>query len=239
MKSYGQFCPVAKAAELFCERWTPLIVRDLAAGASRFSELRRGVPLMSPTLLSRRLKQLEAEGIVLRRRQPRRKSWSYHLTPAGREFVPLVEELGVWGQRWARRQLARHEIDLGLLIWSLERSVDAAAFGAGCTSLVQLQFTDQPAAKRTWWFLNRDGRCELCLDDPGVEVTLHLACTLPDMIYIVRGDLALGRAIDEGRIEVSGTARARRALRGWLNLGPLTRVRPVHGHDADLAPAAM
>ena len=80
MKSYGQFCPVAKAAELFCERWTPLIVRDLAAGASRFSELQRGVPLMSPALLSRRLKQLEAEGVVERRRSSSGKTWTYHLT---------------------------------------------------------------------------------------------------------------------------------------------------------------
>ncbi len=225
MKSYGQFGPVAKAAELFCERWTPLIVRDLGAGASRFSELQRGVPLMSPTLLSRRLKQLEAEGVVQRRRQPRRKAWSYHLTPAGREFLPLVQGLGLWGQRWARRRLAEHEVDLGLLIWSLERSVDASAFGMADSALVQICFTDQPAAKRTWWFLNRNGKCELCLDDPGLEVTLYLACSLADMIYIVRGDLPLGQAIEDGRLDVTGTASARRALRAWLNLGPLAKVR--------------
>ena len=129
MKSYGQFCPVAKAAELFCERWTPLIVRDLAAGATRFSELHRGAPLMSPTLLSRRLKQLWSEGIVERRRAPGGKTWTYHLTPAGQEFVPMIEALGVWGQRWARRQLAENEIDLGLLIWALERGVNPNAFG--------------------------------------------------------------------------------------------------------------
>ncbi len=129
MKSYGQFCPVAKAAQLFCERWTPLIVRDLAAGATRFSELQRGVPLMSPTLLSRRLRELEAEGVVERRRAPNGKIWTYHLTPAGAEFVPVVVALGVWGQRWTRRQLARDEVDVTLLAWALERSVDPAAFG--------------------------------------------------------------------------------------------------------------
>src|SRR5215475_3263262 len=123
MKSYGQFCPVAKAAEIFCERWTALILRDLAAGAERFAELRRGVPLMSPTLLSRRLKQLEAEGILERRRSSGRRGFSYLLTQAGREFVPLVEGLGVWGQRWSRRGLRKGEIDLGLLIWAPERSV--------------------------------------------------------------------------------------------------------------------
>jgi DNA-binding HxlR family transcriptional regulator len=224
MKGYGQFCPVAKAAELFCERWTPLIVRDLAAGATRFSELHRGVPLMSPTLLSRRLKQLEAEGIVERHAPAGARGATYRLTPAGREFVPLVEALGVWGQRWSRRQLADNEVDLGLLIWGLERGVSARAFAAART-VVRLELTDQPRSKRLWWFVNEDGACELCLEDPGFEIDLYLACTLRDMIYILRGDLPLGRAIDLDRLLVEGSVAARRALRGWLNLGPLAQVR--------------
>ena len=223
MKSYGQFCPVAKAAELFCERWTPLIVRDLAAGASRFSELQRGVPLMSPALLSRRLKQLEAEGVVERRRSSSGKTWTYHLTESGAEFVPLVEGLAVWGQRWSRRQLEENEIDLGLLLWSLERSVKADAFGAK-QAVVQLQFSDQPSGKDLWWFVNSDGRCELCLEDPGFEVTLYLACSLPDMIRIIRGDIALTRALDTDRLEAFGAAKARSRLAAWLNLSPLSSI---------------
>lgn len=224
MKSYGQFCPVAKAAELFCERWTPLIVRDLAAGATRFSELHRGMPLMSPTLLSRRLKQLEAEGVIERRPAPNGRASTYHLTPSGQEFAPMVEALGVWGQRWSRRALVEGEVDLGLLIWALERSVRADAFGAE-RSVVKLEFTDQPAGKAHWWFVHRDGTSELCLEDPGFEVDLYLACALPDMIYIVRGDLSLARALESGKLEAIGTARARRALGRWLNLSPLTKVK--------------
>jgi len=227
MKTYGQFCPVAKAAELFCERWTALIVRDLSAGASRFSELQRGVPLMSPTLLSRRLKQLQAEGIVERRTGDGR-GGSYHLTEAGREFVPLVQALGVWGQRWTRRQLQDHEIDLGLLIWTLERSVMPDAFGSG-RSVVRLTFTDQPKAKTDWWFVNERGACQLCIEDPGWEVDLYLACTLPDMIRVVRGDLRLGAALDAGRLEAHGSGRARRALRKWLNLSPLAGIDSRRG----------
>lgn len=223
MKTYGQFCPVAKAAELFCERWTPLIIRDLAAGASRFSDLRRGVPLMSPTLLSRRLKQLEAEGVVERRAVPGSRGATYHLTEAGQDFVPLVGGLATWGQRWSRRQLAEHEIDLGLLIWSLESSVDAEAFGEART-VVQLEFSDQPPDKTLWWFLNEDGRCQLCLDDPGFDVDLYLRCTLSDMIYIVRGDLPLHRATASGRLDVHGDGAARRALPAWFNLGPVTQI---------------
>ncbi len=223
MKSYGQFCPIAKAAELFCERWTALIVRNLATGCTRFSELQRGVPLMSPTLLSRRLRQLEAEGVIERRRPAKGRGWTYHLTTAGAEFVPLVQALGVWGQRWTRRELAAGEIDLGLLIWGLEWSVDARAFGPGRT-VVRLTFSDQPANKRHWWFVNEDGEAELCLDDPGHEVDLYVAASLPDLIYVYNGDLRLSRAIEAGRVEVLGTARKRRALRAWLNLGPLSRV---------------
>jgi DNA-binding HxlR family transcriptional regulator len=229
MKSYGQFCPVAKASELFCERWTPLIVRDLAAGATRFSELQRGVPLMSPTLLSKRLKQLQAEGVVEAR--PAARGKTYHLTASGREFIPLVIALGTWGQRWSRRQLVEGEVDLGLLLWSLERSADATAFGKA-QSLVQVEFTDQPKDKRLWWFINRDGACELCLEDPGFEVDLYLACSLPDMIYILRGDLALTPALSSGRLEAHGSTRARRALRAWLNLGPLTKIKPQHRLEA-------
>ncbi|MCP4328324.1 MAG: helix-turn-helix transcriptional regulator [Alphaproteobacteria bacterium] len=224
MKSYGQFCPVAKAAELFCERWTPLIIRDLAAGATRFSELRRGVPLMSPTLLSRRLKQLEAEGVVERRQAPRGRGRTYHLTPMGEDFVPMIVALGTWGQRWSRRQLAENEIDLGLLIWSLERSVKATVFGGGRT-VVRLHFTDQPSGKDVWWFVNHDEACELCLEDPGFDVDLYLTCTLPDMIRIVRGDLSLTRALASERLEAIGPARVRKRLRAWLNLSPLVQVR--------------
>jgi len=237
MKSYGQFCPVAKAAQLFCERWTPLIVRDLAAGASRFSELQRGVPLMSPTLLSRRLKELEAEGVLERRRATNGRSWTYHLTPAGGEFVPLVVALGVWGQRWTRRQLEEGEVDVTLLAWSLERSVDANAFGKAST-IVRIEFTDQAAVKAKWWFVNRDGACELCLEDPGYEVDLYLTTTVHDMIYIVRGDLSLTRAFEDGRLEAIGPRALRGRLRTWLNLSPLAKVRSQRSDGAIASKAA-
>jgi DNA-binding HxlR family transcriptional regulator len=228
MKGYGQFCPVAKAAELFCEKWTPLILRDLAIGATRFSELQRGVPLMSPTLLSRRLKQLEAEGVVERKPSGNARSSTYHFTPAGREFIPVIEALGVWGQRWSRRELAENEIDLGLLLWALERSVDAGGLGPGRT-VVRLELTDQPARKRHWWFVNDEGRVELCLKDPGFDTDLYLACSLPDMIYLMRGDLTLAHALACDRLEVHGETSKRRALKAWLNLSPLASVKSQRG----------
>lgn len=222
MKSYGQFCPVAKAAELFCERWNALIIRDLAHGPRRFSDLQRGVPLMSPSLLSSRLKWLIEEDVVTREESGERRP-RYSLTKSGREFVPLVEALGVWGQRWTRRELGEHEIDLGLLVWSLESYSNPNAFGAR-RCLIRLELTDQIESKRLWWFLNQKGRCELCVDDPGGDVNLYLACSLPNAIYLVRGDLTPNAAIDQQMLEVIGDNWARRAFTAWLNLGPLTQI---------------
>lgn len=224
MKTYGQFCPVAKAAEIFCERWTPLIIRELATGSSRFAEIQRGVPLASPTLISRRLKQLEAEGIVERHKSESGKSWTYHLSEAGQEFAPLIEALGTWGQRWTRRDLREHEVSLDLLLWGMEKCANPDAFGNRRT-LVELELTDQPAHKRGWWFLNEAGRCQLCLKETGYEVDVYLTCTLRDMIHIWRGDVGLADAIDSQRLVIHGNSDARRAIPDWLGISPLAHVK--------------
>jgi DNA-binding HxlR family transcriptional regulator len=224
MRSYGQFCPIAKAAELFCERWTALILRDLVAGATRFAQLKRGVPLASPTLLSRRLKELEREGVIERRRSESGRTWTYHLTGAGREFQPIIEALGVWGQRWSRRELAKHEVNLTLLMWALELGVTPSAFGSR-RCVVKLSFVDQAAHSRDWWFVNEDGEAALCVQDPGFDVDLYLLTTLPDMIYIYRGDLALSRALEQRRLKVHGLGWARRALPRWLAKSSLAHVK--------------
>jgi DNA-binding HxlR family transcriptional regulator len=226
MKRYNQFCPVAKAAEVFCERWTPLVLRDLALGASRFSELQRGVPLASPSLLSHRLKQLEKEGIIERRKSAGGRSWTYHLTSAGHDLAPIVMSLGVWGQKWSRRELAKHEMNLGLLLWALERGAKPEAFGPERT-IVQLTFTDQIEKKRHWWFLNEAGRCELCLTPPDHNIDLFLETRLPDMIYLWRGDLPLARALETGHLLAHGTVKAQRALSQWLAISPLAYVQSV------------
>jgi len=215
MKSYGQFCPVAKAAEVFCERWTALILRDLGLGSVHFARLQRGIPLASPTLLSNRLKQLVAEGVVERRRSRKGRGWTYHLTPAGGELLPIVRALGVWGQRWLRRELAQHEIDASLLLWAMERGAKHDAFGIR-RSTVRVTFSDLPLRKRHYWFVTENGTTQLCVHDPGYEVNLYLTTTLPVMIYIWRGDVSLARAENEGRLEITGDAWARRAFPRWL-----------------------
>ncbi len=228
MKTYGQFCPIAKASELFCERWTALVIRNIGVGSHRFSDIQRGVPLMSSTLLSQRLRLLVAEGIVERRRSDSGRSWTYHLTEAGAEFMPLVLALGTWGRRWTRRDLTEGELDLGLLIWGLEHCIDPAVFGAGRT-VVALEFTDQPAHKARYWFLNEDGAKDLCVTDPGFDVDLYLAATLRDMIHVYRGDITVGAAVECGRLEAIGPSQIAAKLAAWLNLGPLAQVAAARG----------
>jgi hypothetical protein len=180
---------------------------------------------MSPTLLSRRLRQLETEGLLERRRRPAEgRGSTYHLTRAGRDFTPIVQALGVWGRRWSRRDLATGDVDLGLLIWAMEHSVRGDALRSG-RAVVQVEFTDQPGPRRRSWFLHEDGGTQLCLEDPGFDVDVYLSATLPDMIRIVRGDLKLGAALEQERLEVTCAGGLRRRLPAWFNLSPLAAVR--------------
>jgi len=231
MKGYGQFCPIAKAAEIFCERWTALVIRNLGAGAERFNDIHRGVPHMSATLLTRRLRQLEAEGLVERRRSGSGKSWTYHLTDAGAEFLPLVGALGAWGQRWTRRELEDGELDLGLLIWGLEYSVDPLAFGAK-RHVLRLSVSDQPAHKRHYWFVCEGGTLDLCVSDPGGGTDLYLEATLADLIRVYRGDVALETAIEDGRLKVDGAPKHIRQLRRWFNVDSMAETPAAPGGPA-------
>jgi len=218
MKGYGQFCPIAKAAEIFCERWTALVIRNVGAGAFRFNDIHRGVPHMSPTLLTRRLRQLEAEGLLQRKRSDSGKSWTYHLTEAGEEFLPLVGALAVWGQRWSRRDLEEGELDLGLFVWGLEYSIDPLALGRE-RHVVRVDVCDQPANKRLYWFVCKDGALDVCVSDPGGETDMFLSATLRDFIHIYRGDITLLHAIENGRLLVDGQPHVTRKLAKWFNFG--------------------
>jgi hypothetical protein len=173
---------------------------------------------------------LVSEGIVERRRSRAGRSWTYHLTAAGEEFVPIVGALGVWGQRWSRRELAHHEIDASLLLWAMERGARHDAFGAK-RGVVKLTFCDRPARKRHYWFVSENGATQLCLHDPGHEVNLYLTTTLPNMIYIWRGDLSLARAQKEGRLEVVGDAWARQAFPHWLARSDYAHVKSEKPED--------
>ena len=215
MRGYGQFCPVAKGAEVFAERWTPLVLRELLCGSTHFSDLHRGVPLMSRSLLSLRLKQLEQIGVVERKQGPH--GPEYHLTQAGREFAPMIRQLGEWGQRWFRSKFGRDELDVTLLMWDMRRCIKADEFPRG-RICVQFGFTDLPASKRTWWLVSDGEETDLCPADPGFEVGLYVTTDLQTMTRVWMGDLAMKSAIASGRIELDGARELRQHLERWLGL---------------------
>lgn len=225
MKGYGQFCPVAKATEVVGERWTPLVLRELFCGSRHFNALRRGVPLMSPSLLSQRLKSLERAGILTRGRDGTRTT--YALTEAGRELWPLIETLGAWGQRWARSQLEEGDLDAGLLMWDIRRNVDPTRLPPG-RSVVQFAFADVAGPDRTYWLVGDEGEVELCLKDPGYEVDLYVASDLATLTAVWLGDLPLAEALDAERLQLDGARAHRESFRGWFALSPFAGVaRPA------------
>ena len=163
---YGQFCPVSMAAEVFCSRWTPLILRELLMGTTRFNELRRGVPKMSPALLSKRLRSLERAGIVTRSGSGGRTS--YTVTERGRELEPIVNALGLWGLRWIG-DLGEEDLDPHLLLWDMKRTLPVDAWPRART-VVAFAFDDVPRKDAAWWVVVSGGEVDICDYDPGFDV---------------------------------------------------------------------
>lgn len=230
MISYGQFCPIAKAAEIVAERWTPLVVHELLAGSTHFSDIRRGIPLMSQTLLSKRLNELERVGIVERRGEnPRRREWV--LTEAGRALAPVIHQLGEWGLQYAQDPLQEQDLDVLVLMWNIRRRVDPNAFGAG-RHTVHFDFTDVPKGKRYWWVVNNRGSVDLCPTDPGFPVDIYIATDIRTMIRIWFAKLTLEEAVRADRMEIDGPRELRNRLRSWLLLSPINVRTLSHGSHA-------
>ena len=222
MKSYGQYCPVARAAEILGKRWTLLILRDLHGGCRHFNQLRKGVPLISPSLLSRRLKELEAAGVVERRSVGR--SPEYHLTVAGRETAAIVELFGVWGQRWVRNVLGADDLDEGLLMWAIKGSTDPGDFPAG-RSVVQFSFSDQPKLRwDLWWLVVDDVDVDMCVDDPGFDVDLYVTTDLRTLTRLSMGDFLAREAVRSGAIELHGSRKLASGFGTWLGFSPFASV---------------
>ena len=212
--SYRQFCPVAKAMELLDERWTLLIVRELVTGSQHFNALRRGLPRMSPALLSKRLQQLTRAGIV--ERQAGGGEVRYLLTPAGRELRPVVEALGAWGVRWIG-ELGDEDLDPQLLLWDMHRNIDHSVVPAGRT-VVLFTFPDVPPAARRWWLVITPEDADVCDHDPGHPVAVTVTAGLRRLTEIWLGELSWAAALRSGAVELQGAEELRRALPGWFTL---------------------
>jgi DNA-binding HxlR family transcriptional regulator len=203
--------------ELLDERWTLLVVRELVTGSEHFNELRRGLPRMSPTLLSKRLQQLTRAGVVERQGDGR-----YLLTPAGAELRPVVEALGGWGVRWIG-ELGDADLDPKLLLWDMHRHIDYSAVPVTPT-IVQFYFPDAPLRTRDWWLVINADDADVCDDDPGQPTSVTVTTKLRTIIRIWRGDLAWSAALKSDMVDIQGPERLRRALPSWFTLSDFATV---------------
>lgn len=220
MSRYGQFCPVARAAELFGGRWTFLIVRELLSGSQHFNDIHRGLPKMSRTLLSRRLDMLIESGVVKRFSEGGRTR--YELTEAGLELQPMLELLGAWGKRWLDGAVDGDELDPSLLLWELRRTTRGRGLDDRAVRL-RFDFSDFPEIQHNRWIVQPDGTIETRSDGAdgpeGVD-DLTIRADASHLAEIWIGWRALGEEIDSGRVEVRGDEALARRFRDWLGRSP-------------------
>lgn len=216
---YKQFCPIAMAAELLCTRWTMVLLRELVAGSTRFNDLRRGVPKMSPTLLSQRLKELEAAGIIERRPLKSEKGiFEYHMTQSGKDLRPVVEAMGFWGQKWVEAKQSLKNLDPSLLMWDMRRNLNPSPLPEGRT-VIQFLYRELPVSKRSWWLVvEQHGDVDLCWSDPGFDVDLYVSTDLHTMTAIWMGLTTVAKESD--KVTLTGNADIAGKMQIWLGLSP-------------------
>ena len=217
--SYKQFCPLAMAAEVLCTRWTMVLMRELIAGSTRFNDLRRGVPKMSPTLLSQRLKSLEEAGVVERKPVPSERGvFEYHLTEAGLDLREVVIAMGMWGQKWVESSLSLKNLDPSLLMWDMRRSLNPDPLPKRRT-VIQFVYHDLPSTKSDWWLvIEPSGGVDLCWADPGFEVDLYVSTDLRTMTAIWMGVTDVDS--EREKFEFTGPKEISSTIQTWLGLSP-------------------
>jgi DNA-binding HxlR family transcriptional regulator len=220
MRGYGQFCPIAKAAEVFAERWTPLILRELLYGSHRFGELRRGIPLISQSLLSQRLRSLEREGVIEARPAVDGRGSEYHLTPAGEALRPVVELLGAWGHQWTVASLRDDDFDPAVLMWCLHRLVVIENLPE---RRVVVRFDFRAGRQRLWWLVLHRPEVDLCLRDEGFEVDLYVTAEPRVLADAILGRRDLYQAMRAALVEVEGPRELVREFPSWIGVSPFAR----------------
>lgn len=208
---YGQYCPITRALDVLGERWSLLIIRDMLVGGSRFNDLARGLPGLSRSLLSKRLKQFEDVGLV------EHVGGEYLLTDAGQDLESIVFGLGEWGARWMFGDPDPDELDAELLVWWMHRRLDTSVL-PGDRQVLHVRFTDDP---RLFWIVVEAGEPSVCLDDPGFDVDVTVTSDVSSLYQVWLGRTPLKSALRSGRLEFLGpTAFTRR-------MGQVFRLSPV------------
>lgn len=219
-RGYGQYCPLALAAELLCERWTVLVVSRLIDGCTRFNDIHRGVPRISATLLAQRLAQLEHSGLVIRQPRAKGRGYEYRLTEAGQELEPIIMDLAVWGQRWSR-DMVTDDLDPAFLAWSMHTRMNTEAMPAGRT-VIEFEFSGTHKGFSRFWLVNTDGTVDMCLKHPGHDVDVKVMAEIRRFVEAWRGFRSLKEEIAKGAIRLQGPSTLTRAFPDWLLLSALS-----------------
>ena len=207
------------AAELLCRRWTILIISRLIDGCTNFNEIHQGVPRISPSLLSTRLTELEHAGIVRRTKQSDGRRYRYEPTEAGKELATLIDQMAIWGQRWAR-DMEMDDLDPAFLAWSMSLRLDGAAMPAGRT-VIEFEFSGTPQTLGRFWLVNTDGRVDMCLKHPGFDTDLLVRADIRRFVEAWRGFRDLREEIRSGHVVLTGHTVLQRAFPDWLLLSAL------------------
>ena len=213
MKTYGEYCPIAMAAEAIGDRWTPLILRELICGSVRFSEIHRGIPRISRTLLAQRLKQMERVGLLERRAGP-----TYHLTQSGADLEAVVMGLGDWAMQWLIGDPAKEHLDGAHLMWRVRQRVVPDALPPGRT-VVQFDFAKAHSGKRIWLLLDPAGT-SVCERDEGFDVDLYVKADIAEFMRVWMGRSTWRQAMDEGKLVLDGPRPLVAAFPTWFALSP-------------------
>ena len=229
MTTRSQFCPVVKAAEVFGDRWTPIIIRELCFGTRSFGELLKAAPPISRTVLAQRLKQLEQSGVVYIEPKRSGKGHLYRLTPAGEDFRSIIELLSVWGQRWGQGLLKPDDLDPQELVWSMRRQIDPADIPAQ-GFVIRFDFRGLPKSNRSpryWWLVLRPDDIEVCLKAPARTTDVIIAADLMTFTKVWLGYVGLAAALESGKVSLNGTAGAVSAARHLLALPDEPRLKTL------------
>jgi DNA-binding HxlR family transcriptional regulator len=215
---YGQYCPVARAAEILTDRWTVLIIRELLADVNHFNELERGLPHMSRTLLAERLRRLQQAGVLERRGASRGKRTEYRLTSAGRELQPVIDQLGGWGARWAFGDPRANELDPVVLLWWMRRRVCVEAVGK---SRAVIQFDFGGRSRKSYWLLIERADVSVCLKNPGFDIDVTVSTDIVAFYRVWLGRVTLSEALRGRQVRLGGTPADIRAFSGWFAWSPM------------------
>ena len=222
---YGQFCPIAKASEVLGEKWTVLIIREILMGGRRFSELQRGLGTISPTLLTRRLADLEANGLIYKKTTSGARGHEYLPTESCKELQPILLSIGNWGMRWAHENLRTEDYDVELLIIYLQRSILPDKLPSSET-IIRFQFSDM-AKKAEWWLICEGGEVEACDKDPGKDVDVYINTSVKTMTEIWMGKRTYRSARKANDIKVWGNPYLADHLTSWIQSSPFEALPPA------------